>query len=283
MQATNYSERHPRRDGRLHTGRQPVLPRPGHAARSAEERLRRQPRLRRARSSRTSCGSSAPRGGRRAENYVPNNYPNLNFVAGQTSPTLLNRTTAAYAPGHEPGSADDARRRRPVLGADHAPQLAGDARRTRSASTTTTRSGRTSTPPTTPRGESRASGYFFPFSDQLVQWSAPQTNRLLLEAGFWRHQETWGGKRAPNDIVDPLAVGITDNNPQTHVPGYVAVDPELPRARGLHRHGQPQPELPQQLQPVLRDGLALVQDRASTSTAPAAGPTSRRSCPTAWW
>ncbi len=33
-----------------------------------------------------------------AENYVPNNYPNLNFVAGQTSPTLLNRTTAAYAP-----------------------------------------------------------------------------------------------------------------------------------------------------------------------------------------
>ena len=48
-----------------------------------------------------------------------------------------------------------------------------------------------------------------------MQWSAPQTNRLLLEAGFWRHQETWGVKRADNDIVDPLAVGITDNNPQT--------------------------------------------------------------------
>ena len=29
---------------------------------------------------------------------MPNNYPNLNFVAGQTNPTLLNRTTAAYAP-----------------------------------------------------------------------------------------------------------------------------------------------------------------------------------------
>ena len=46
------------------------------------------------------------------------------------------------------------------------------------------------------------------------------TNRLLLEAGFWRHQETWGGKRAQADITDPLAVGITDNNPQTLIPGY---------------------------------------------------------------
>jgi len=27
--------------------------------------------------------------------------------------------------------------------------------------------------------------YFFPFSDQLLQWSPPVNNRLLLEAGVW--------------------------------------------------------------------------------------------------
>ena len=54
-----------------------------------------------------------------------------------------------------------------------------------------------------------------------MQWSAPQTNRLLLEAGFWRHQETWGSRGPISDIVDPLAVGVTDNNPQTLVPGYM--------------------------------------------------------------
>ena len=74
---------------------------------------------------------------------------------------------------------------------------------------------------TTTSHESLNASYFFPFSDNLVQWSAPMTNRLLLEAGFWRHQETWGGKRADADLVDPLAVGVTDNNPQTLVPGYV--------------------------------------------------------------
>ena len=54
-----------------------------------------------------------------------------------------------------------------------------------------------------------------------MQWSAPQTNRLLLEAGFWRHQETWGSSARRPTIVDPLAIGVTDNNPQTLVPGYV--------------------------------------------------------------
>src|SRR5436190_5341882 len=34
----------------------------------------------------------------KAENYVPQNYPNQNFVVGQTSPTLLNRTTMTYSP-----------------------------------------------------------------------------------------------------------------------------------------------------------------------------------------
>ena len=69
--------------------------------------------------------------------------------------------------------------------------------------------------------EALATTYFFPFSDNLVQWSAPQTNRLLLEAGFWRHQETLGQPPRRQHIVDPLAVGVTDNAPVTQVPGYV--------------------------------------------------------------
>src|SRR6188508_876326 len=34
----------------------------------------------------------------KAENYVPNEYPNKNFVVGQTSPTQLNATTLTYNP-----------------------------------------------------------------------------------------------------------------------------------------------------------------------------------------
>ena len=55
--------------------------------------------------------------------------------------------------------------------------------------------------------------YFFPFSDQLLQWSSPVNNRLLLEAGIWHHQETWGGSISPFNLADPLAIGVTDNNP----------------------------------------------------------------------
>ena len=70
------------------------------------------------------------------------------------------------------------------------------------------------------RNEALATTYFFPFSDNLVQWSSPVTNKFLLEAGFWHHQETWGNKLADASIADPLAVGVTDNNPQTLTPGY---------------------------------------------------------------
>jgi len=62
--------------------------------------------------------------------------------------------------------------------------------------------------------------YFFPFSDNLLQWSSPKTNRLLLDAAFWRHQETWGNKMADSSITDPLSVGITDFAPVSSVPGY---------------------------------------------------------------
>ena len=74
---------------------------------------------------------------------------------------------------------------------------------------------------TTTANESLNDAYFFPFSDQLLQWSSPVTNRLLLEAGIWHHQETWGGSISPFNLADPLAIGVTDNKPQTLTPGYV--------------------------------------------------------------
>jgi len=49
--------------------------------------------------------------------------------------------------------------------------------------------------------------YFFPFSDNLLTWSSPMTNKFLLEAGFWRHQETWGNRLGDTSFADPLAVG----------------------------------------------------------------------------
>jgi hypothetical protein len=156
----------------------------------------------------------------KAENYVPNNYPNQNFVAGQTNPLLLNTTTMTYVP-----VTSDELRTTVGGGGNFWEQTArltwqmtpknklgiyyNNKKRTSTNATTTT------------SHEALNSSYFFPFSDNLVQWSSTATNRLLLEAGFWRHQETWGGKRADANIADPLAVGVTDNNPQTLVPNYV--------------------------------------------------------------
>ena len=72
---------------------------------------------------------------------------------------------------------------------------------------------------TTTSNEALNDAYFFPFSDQLLQWSSPVNNRLLLEAGIWHHQETWGGSISPFNLADPLAIGVTDNNPSV-TPGY---------------------------------------------------------------
>ena len=154
-----------------------------------------------------------------AENYVPNNYHNLNFTPGVTSPTLLNRTTAAYTP-------DTSQDLLTTLGGggrfwEQTVRLSYQMTQKHKLGIYYNNKKRESydTPQIANAPESRLIRYFFPFSDQLVQWSSPQTNRLLLEAGFWRHQETWGNKRPPTDIADPLAVGITDNNPQ-NTTGY---------------------------------------------------------------
>ena len=37
---------------------------------------------------------------------------------------------------------------------------------------------------------------------------------------MWHHQETWGGSISPFNLTDPLAIGVTDNNPQCVTPGY---------------------------------------------------------------
>ena len=92
------TRRHRGRNRRLHAGREPVLPRPHNAARRAEERLRRQSGIRRSDHPGQAVVVLRRRDGPKAENYVPNNYPNMNFVAGQTSPTLLNTTTLTYNP-----------------------------------------------------------------------------------------------------------------------------------------------------------------------------------------
>ena len=156
----------------------------------------------------------------KAENYVPNNYPNRNFVVGQTPATLLNTTTMTYNPdtGQELGTTlggggyfweQTLRLTWQINQKNKLGIYYNNKKREYTNSVTTT------------ADEALATTYFFPFSDNLVQWSMPATNRMLFEAGFWRHQETWGNRRADSDLVDPLAVGVTDNNPQTLVPGYV--------------------------------------------------------------
>jgi hypothetical protein len=155
-----------------------------------------------------------------AVNYVPNEYPNKNFVVGSTSPTLLNATTLTYNPdlsgplGETRGGGgyfweQTLRLSWQASEKDKIGIYYNNKKREYTNGTTNTSK------------EALNTTYFFPFSDNLIQWSRPHTNRLLLDAAFWRHQETWGSRRADDSIADPLAIGITDNNPQTLVPGYV--------------------------------------------------------------
>ena len=154
-----------------------------------------------------------------SRNYVPNEYPNTNFVVGRTSPTLLNATTLTYNPdvnaplGTTYGGGgyfweQTLRLSWQISTKDKLGIYYNNKKRETNGATNTSL-------------ESLATTYFFPFSDQLAQWSRPHTNRLLFEAAFWRHQETWGSRPATSDRVDPLAVGVTDNNPQTLVPDYI--------------------------------------------------------------
>ena len=156
----------------------------------------------------------------KAENEVPNNYPNRNFTPGSTSPTLLNNSTMVYTP-------DTTKDLYTTLGGggyfwEQTLRLSYQMDQKNKFGIYYNNKKREYTNAVNSFShEALATTYFFPFSDNLVQWSAPQTNRLLLEAGFWRHQETWGNRRADSDIVDPLAIGVTDTNPVPQVPNYV--------------------------------------------------------------
>src|SRR3954463_11804560 len=148
----------------------------------------------------------------RAENYVPNEYPNRNFVVGQTSPTLLNPTTMLYSP-------DTGKSLGTTLGGggyfwEQTLRLSWQVNQKNKIGIYYNNKKREYTNGATGTGlESLVTTYFYPFSDQLVQWSSPMTNHLLFDAAFWHHQETWGNRRADSSLVDPLAVGVTDSNP----------------------------------------------------------------------
>jgi hypothetical protein len=155
----------------------------------------------------------------KAENEVPNNYPNRNFVVGQTPATLLNATTLTYTP-------DQTQDLYTTLGGggyfwEQTLRLTWQVNEKNKVAGYYNKKREYTNAVNTTSHESLNTTYFFPFSDNLLQWTQTTTNRLLLEAGAWRHQETWGGRRADASIADPLAVGVTDNNPRTLVPGYV--------------------------------------------------------------
>ena len=153
-----------------------------------------------------------------AKNTVTQNYPNKNFQVGRDSPFALNNTTLTYNP-------DTAAPLRVNSAGDFKEQtlrISWQINQKNKIGAYYNNKKRITglNPNTTTSYEALNYGYFFPFSDQLINYSAPITNKLLLEAGVWHHQETWGGAVAPFDQVDPLALGVTDTSPVAQVPGY---------------------------------------------------------------
>jgi Carboxypeptidase regulatory-like domain len=155
-----------------------------------------------------------------AVNYVTQDYPNLNFVPGVTPSNLFNDTTLTYAPNLSAplsttyGGGGDFKEETLRLTWQASP-------RNKFSAYYNNKVRRDINGLTTTANESLNASYFFPFSDQLVQWSSPVNNKLLLEAGIWHHQETWGGSVLPFNQADPLAIGVTDNNPYPGItPNY---------------------------------------------------------------
>jgi hypothetical protein len=159
-----------------------------------------------------------------AENYITQNFPNANFVPGVTSPTLFNNTTMTYTP-----DLNQEQRTTYGGGGDFQEQTLRLSWQVNSKNKIGAyynnkkrdRGHYFGQTPWTLSKEASPHGYFYPFSDQLLQWTAPMTNRLLLEAGIWHHQETWGMDLGPFDVIDPLAIGVQDTNPTSSVPNYV--------------------------------------------------------------
>jgi Carboxypeptidase regulatory-like domain len=158
-----------------------------------------------------------------AENFVTQNYPNANFIPGVTPSNLLNATTMVYTPDVNQelqtawGGGGDFQEQTLRLAWQVTPKNKIGAYYNNKKRDRGQYFGAT---PWTLAGEAAPHGYFYPFSDQLLQWTAPLTNRLLLEAGVWHHQETWGMDLGPFDVVDPLAIGVQDVSPVSSVPNY---------------------------------------------------------------
>jgi len=148
-----------------------------------------------------------------AQNYVPQNYLNKNFVVGVTNPLDLNPTTMKYvADTSQPLQTtynswirQETLRLTWQASAKHKLAFYWDDK---------FRGGLYSVNPTTSQ-EAVNYAAFWPLSDQMIQYSAPLTNKLLLEAGLFHQQVTWGSQIAAFDIVDPLAIGVTDTAPST--------------------------------------------------------------------
>jgi hypothetical protein len=154
-----------------------------------------------------------------AVNQVLNDYPNANYTLGVTNPRLLNATTMAYVPN------TSAPLDQTWGGGGHfweqTVRLSWQAsEKNKFGAYYNNKKREYTNGVTTTSHEALPTTYFFPFSDNLLQWSSPRTNRLLLDAAFWRHQETWGNRMADSSITDPLSVGITDLAPVSSVPGY---------------------------------------------------------------
>ena len=198
----------------------------------------------------------------KAENYVPNEYPNKNFVVGQTSPTLLNTTTLTYNP--DTSAAVSARRSAAAAtsGSRRCVSAGRWTRRTSSGSTTTTRSGNTPTSSPTTSQEALATDLLLPVLGQpgAVVGAADQPAAARgRRSGAIRRP---GATAAPTaTIVDPLAVGITDNNPQTLVPDYVQLIQNYHGRVGATDTPSHNPNCRGNFATVVRHGLALVQDR----------------------
>ena len=193
-----------------------------------------------------------------AINEVPNDYANKNFTPGTTPTNLLNTTTLSYVP-NTAGPLDQ------TWGGggrfwEQTLRLTYQASPKNKFSAYYNNKKRQYTNGTSATShEALVDTYFFPFSDNLVQWSSPVSNKFLLEAGFWRHQETWGNKHVGCEHRRSARRRRHGPQPAIAHAGLRPAHSELPRPRRRDRHGQPQPELPRQFQRVVRDGFALVQ------------------------
>ena len=193
-----------------------------------------------------------------AVNEVPNDYPNKNFIVGQTSPTLLNVQTMTYSP-NQTQPLD-----RTWGGGGHFWEQT--ARLTWQASA------------------KNKFGFYYnnkkrTYTNGVVHHVARSAGRhvLLPVLGQPGAVVVTGQQQVPARVgvlAPPGNLGQQDgqcehrrsaggrhHRQQPAVAGarLHSADQQLPRSRRRNRHGQPQPELPRQLCGLVRHGFAFAQ------------------------